>query len=96
MKYKFRCELKQDADAIKEALWFWVKGWEEKPLMLRMPDTEEVFASPTDLEVIVTLMDDGPSLMQIQMLINTLNDCRVAAQSIQLEENYTGARDYSI
>lgn len=92
MKYKFRCECPYDADNIKEALESWLLTWSKTPLRL-MGEDNIAFDSCTDLEVTFEIKEDGPDLKVIKDVIGSLIDCHVAADTVQLEENYTGGRD---
>ena len=93
MKYKFRCEIKQDAVAIKESLSYWIVSWSETPLVLT-DSIGDIFISPVDLEVTFELLEDGPDLEKITKLIGMIIDCHVAEETVQLENDYTGERIY--
>ncbi|OOG58015.1 hypothetical protein B0E49_04065 [Polaromonas sp. C04] len=87
--FKFRAECAADAQVIRAVLLPSLLHWQETR------DTLEhdggLHALP-DVTVEFSILAGGPALDEIWWLVDCVCNCHVAAESIELIENYTGER----
>jgi hypothetical protein len=90
MKYKFRAEMPIDAELIKKALKNSIVDWKEFDVFLDLP--EGPYKVP-DIEVIVEIIESGPTLDEIREIMNNITDCHIATQTLNYLDEYTGERN---
>ena len=87
--YKFRAECAADAQAIRSLLLPWSVDWKES--RENMEHEGSIYQMP-DVEVEFSIVDGGPTLNEIQWLIDGIDDCHVASETVEEIESYTGER----
>lgn len=82
-KYSFRCESLADALIIRTLLARWIIVWIEKPAI-----------DPTypDIQVTFGVRDEAPDTYVLRQIVNTIEDCQVAAETLEESSAYTGVR----
>lgn len=88
--YKFRAECATDVQAIRAVLLPWLYQWVETKDILEFKDVEYSMPSMT---VELSLIDGGPNLHEIQWLLDAIDNAHIAAETINLTEEYTGERE---
>lgn len=91
MKFKFRAECKHDVKLIKKALKEYILHWKESDVYL---DVKPVPHKIPDVDVEFETVENGPSLDEIRVIMNSIQDCHIPTQSINYLESYTGDRYY--
>lgn len=88
-EYKMRAECQPDADLIRACLAPWLERWqvfechlEHKGKPLRIPDVDIEF----------TTAANGPCKGELKWMVSQLEDCHVAAESLDGVLEYTGKR----
>ena len=88
-EYKMRADDQSDADIIRAQLAPWLKRWqvsechlvhEGKPLWI------------PDVTIEFTIADGGPTKGELKWLVNSIDGCRIAAESLDGGAEYTGER----
>ena len=94
-----RAECRSDSQRIQGLLLPWILSWKEssgnRTDDSHIDDDGVVWASQTwgsDTEVQFTLKKNGPNLQEVRWLIDKLVDCHVAAESVNIADQYTGER----
>lgn len=82
-KYKLRAECQDDVARFISYFTDYINSFECALQDYRLPDVDFIFTSVLELK-------------QIQNILCSLDDCHVMAQTVQLFDNYTGERDYTI
>lgn len=88
--YKFRAECAADAQAVRAVLLPWVVEWSERRANLDFEGTR--YAMP-DVDVEFTVTDNAPTLNEMIWLMDAIDNCHVASQTLAVAELYTGERD---
>lgn len=89
-EYKMRAECLSDADLIRPYLAPWLKHWQVFECHLPGDDGTPLWIP--DVEVEFTIRAEGPSKGQLKWLVNSIDDCHVAAESLDGATEYTGRR----
>ena len=99
IQYGLRAEYRGDCEPIVAVLKPWLLGWLESDGWLESgtfnDPNERYWASRNwgcDTDVKFVMRAGSPSLNEIRWLINSITDCHVAAQTVELIETYTGER----
>ena len=87
--YKFRAECATDAHAIRAVLFPWLHHWSEQRDNI---EHEGVEYPVPDVVVEFSVVSTGPSLNEVRWLIDGIDNCHVAAESVERVEDYTGER----
>lgn len=94
-KYKFRAECATDAHVIRAVLFPWFHDWSERRENIEYEGVEYP-APDVDVNVNVnvefSVVSAGPSLNEIRWPLDGIDNCHVAAESIERVEDYTGDR----
>ena len=91
-QYAMRTECSADSIVIKAALASWVTMWREDSIFV--PSADGVSWRLPDMDVAFSLQATAPGLNKLRWLIDSLMDCHVAAQTLMLNDAYTGERLY--
>lgn len=99
LELRMRAECRSDSQRIQGLLLPWILSWKESSGSRtddsHIDDDGVVWASQTwgsDTEVQFTLKKNGPNLQEVRWLIDKLVDCHVAAESVNIADQYTGER----
>ena len=87
--YKFRAECSTDAQAIRATLKPWLFSWNESRDYLEHLGVE--YPVP-DVTVEFSIESSGPTLPEIRWMMDAIDNCHVAAESVELVSLYTGER----
>lgn len=87
--YKFRAECATDAQVVRAVLLPWLLHWSEQRENLEYEGVE--YPAP-DVDVEFSVLPSGPSLNEIRWLLDGIDNCHVAAESIEHVTQYTGER----
>lgn len=98
-QYKLRTECRTDCVYIRAVLLPWLQMWSEKsgwePWSEESQEPEgNSWNWSADTDVEFTLVAGAPQLSEIRWLINSIADCHVAAETVEVSERYTGERLY--
>ena len=98
-KYRLRAECRYDCTTIRAALRPWLLSWKEAPTHAENQshiDANGVLWCSQDwdseTEVGLIMAQDGPTLNEIRWLLERLDDCHVAMETLNTAEEYTGER----
>lgn len=89
--YKFRAECAADAQAVRAVLLPWLFEWQEVRANLNY---EGVRHAMPDVDVEFTLVDCSPALCELLWLLDGVDNCHVAADTLAIAEDYTGERKF--
>ena len=87
--FKFRGECSADAQAIRAILLPWLIDWQEVRSKIEF---EGSIYAIYDVNVVFSLTDDGPSLNEMLWLIDAIDNCHIAAETLARKDDYTGER----
>ncbi len=87
--FEFRAECSADAQAIRAVLLPWLMEWRE--VRSNLDYMGERYAT-SDVNVVFSVTDEGPSFYEIIWLIDAIDNCHVAAETISIVEYFTGER----
>jgi hypothetical protein len=87
--FEFRGECSADAQAIRAVLFPWLMDWREARSNL---DFEGEKYAMADVSVVFSLTADGPSLNEMLWLIDAIDNCHIAAETLSRAEDFTGER----
>lgn len=90
IEYEFRSECASDAQTIRAVLFPWLMDWKETRVNLTQ---ESVRYAMPDVVVELSIAVDGPNLDELRWLIDGIDNCHVAAETVQTRKNYTGERE---
>lgn len=88
--YAMRAECPPDCDLMRAILAPWVCVWAE--LQAQVPSKDGTCIYISDVGVAFSVVPEGPHLGEIRWLLNCIVDGHVAAESVSLDEEYTGER----
>lgn len=91
MTYKFRAECAADAQAVRAVLLPWLMDWQETRDNMNYEDA--LHAMP-DMTVEFSLVEEGPSLDEMLWLLDGIDNCHVASDTLATIESYTGERRF--
>lgn len=90
-EYKMRADCQSDADLIRACLAPWLERWQVSECHLEHEG--KPFWIP-DVVIEFTIAAEGPTKGELKWLINSIDDCHVAAESLDGAAEYTGKRYY--
>jgi len=104
LELQMRTECRSDSQRIQGLLLPWILSWKESSGNQKddshIDNDGIIWASQTwasDTEVQFTLKKSGPNLQEVRWLIDKLVDCHIAAESVNIADQYTGERlSYSV
>jgi len=88
--YKFRAECAADVQAVRAVLLPWAIEWSERRTNLDFEGARHVMP---DVDVEFTVDDDAPTLNEMIWLLDAIDNCHVASQTLAIAELYTGERE---
>jgi hypothetical protein len=89
--YKFRAECIADAQAVRAVLLPWLLEWSENRANLQY---EGVLHPMPDVDVEFTVAEEGPTLAEMLWLLDGIDNCHVASDTLTTIESYTGKRKF--
>lgn len=89
VEYKLRAESLSQVNLIRTLLQSWLLRVQIEQVII-LPNGELVM--PVDVQFEFTIHSDGPDLGEIQWLIDAMDGCKVAAETVAPVQHYTGNR----
>ena len=87
--FEFRGECSADAQAVRSVLLPWLMDWQEVRSNL---DYEGKSYAMAAVNVVFSLINEGPSLNEMLWLIDAIDNCHIAAETLSRKDNFTGER----